>query len=121
MAFNQPPNVPPAAQSGANNAPLPQPPAPPPSPQRMTPAEMSAMGTTAGAPVTQTSKGPQAGSGLPGSGPPPAPPGNAPAPPPVGAPNAAPRVQAHAGARSVGTHQSRSPNKRANPVHGMTE
>lgn len=119
MAFSGPPS-PPAA-----------PPAPP-SRQSLTLAQASAMGTTQGAPVMQIAKGPPGGSGLPGSGPPPAAPGNAQQPPGVGAAPPAPAagppvgvaanpvVAAHA-QPSVGTHLSRSPNKRADPTHGWSK
>ena len=114
MSFNQPPNTPPGPQAPA---------APPPPPAARTLADVSAMGTTQGAPVMAISKGP-----LPGSGPPPAMPGNdqAPAPPappagqaPVGV-AARPVVAPHANTPSVGTHPSKSANKRGNPVQGMT-
>lgn len=112
MAFGQP--------GGTGNTPAP--PTAPPAKQPKTLAELSAMGTTAGAPVQQTSKGPPGGSGLPGSGPPQAAPGTAPEPAPVNAnPKAKPPVVAHAGVESVGTHQSASPNKRANPPYGMSQ
>jgi hypothetical protein len=119
MAFNTPPNVPPAPQS-AVAAPS------PPTPGKMTLAQFSAMGTTAGAPVAQVSKGPPGGSGQPGSGPPPLQPGQQPQPqainaPPAGGPKPSrPVVGPHGGSRSVGTHASRSPNKQANPVHGLS-
>ena len=107
------------------SAPATPPPAPP-SPAKMTLAQTSAMGTTAGAPVMQTSKGPPNGSGLPGSGPPPAAPGMNQQPqgvntsPPAGAAPARPVVGPHT-TQSVGTHPSRSPNKRVNPAHGMAQ
>ena len=84
----------------------------------MTLAEMSAMGTTAGAPALQVSKGPPGGSGLPGSGPAAAMPGSAPPPPanpPMGQP-ARPVVGSHGGAVSVGTHGTASAAKGANPA-----
>lgn len=109
MAFNIPPGLPLA------------PPAPPkPSPSNMTAAQASAMGTTEGAPATQTSKGPPPGSGLPGAGAPPPMPGMAPQVPPAGSPTSGrPVVTAHARKHSVGTHASRSPSKRVNPVAKM--
>jgi hypothetical protein len=117
MAFNQPPNTPPGPAA---------PPAPP-TGRSMTLAQASAMGTTQGAPVMQIAKGPPAGSGLPGSGPPPAQPGQDQQPPGVtattpaaGGPKVAnPVVAPHRGQPSVGTHPSKSPNKQVNPVHGM--
>lgn len=96
---------------------------PPPVPAiQMNLAQMSAMGTTAGASAAQVSKGPAAGTGLPGAGPAEQPPGQSQAPvpppptPPIGA-TSRPSVGPHKG-RSVGTHPSKSPHKRGNPVHG---
>ena len=87
MAFNIPPNTPPAPPS--------------PAPQAKTLADVSAMGTTQGAPVAQITKGPQ----MPGAG---------------GPTPARPVVAPHASTPSVGTHPSASPFKRGNPPHGMT-
>ncbi len=88
MAFNIPPNTPPG----------------PPQPQAKTLADVSAMGTTQGAPVQQISKGPPM-------------PGQAPAGGPV---PARPVVAAHAGIPSVGTHPAASPLMQGNPPYGMT-
>lgn len=88
----------------------------------MTLGQMSAAGTTAGAPAAQVDMGPPPGSGLPGSGPTPVnptpdvPPDSTPQSPMGG--NQRPVVGSHATKRSVGTHPSRSPKKRGNPVHG---
>lgn len=41
--------------------------------------------------------------------------------PPAGVAPARPVVAPHASARSVGTHKSRSPNKRMNAPHGMVQ
>jgi hypothetical protein len=77
------------------------PPAPPaPTPQGKTLADVSAQGTTQGAPVAQISKGPPqapAGGPVPGR----------------------PVVAPHFGAPSVGTHPSASPNAQGNPTYGM--
>jgi hypothetical protein len=71
-------------------------------------ANASAAGTTAGAPAPMSLAAPTAPPGTPPVAPPPT----------TGPPQRGP-VAPHAGARSIGTHQSRSPNKRANPPHGM--
>lgn len=94
-------------------------------------AQLSAMGTTAGAAAAEVSKGPAPGTNLPGSGPaaPQAPPPNAarqPPPqfnsgPPAGDMPARPVIKHHASTRSVGTHGARSPHKRKNVAHGMTK
>lgn len=95
-------------------------------------AQMSAAGTaTPGQPAPPAMPPPP---GLPGSpadpfagqAPPPpempeAPPPDPFAGPPAGIEPARPVVAPHASARSVGTHGSRSPNKRANAAHGMTK
>jgi len=77
------------------------PPAPPaPTPQGKTLADVSAQGTTQGAPVAQISKGPPqapAGGPVPGR----------------------PVVAPHFGAPSVGTHPPASPNAQGNPTYGM--
>lgn len=87
MAFNIPPNT------------LLAPPSP--APQGKTLADVSAQGTTQGAPVTQISKGPMQ--------------------PPAGGPvPTRPVVAAHANTPSVGTHPAASPFMRGNPPHGMT-
>lgn len=78
----------------------------PPTPMQMTLAQVSAMGTTAAAPA------------LPGAGAAPAPVN---AGPPVGVAPTRPVVAPHAAVRSVGTHGSRSLNRRANAAHGMTK
>jgi hypothetical protein len=86
MAFNTPPNTPPGPPS--------------PAPSAKTLADVSAMGTTQGAPVTQVSKGPMM-QGQVGGGPP------------------RPPVAPHAEQPSVGTQPSASLSKQANPVFPM--
>jgi hypothetical protein len=93
MAFVSP-NAPPAPP----NAP-PAPVAPP----VKTLADVSAQGTTQGAPVAQISKGPPL-------------PGQAPAGGPV---PARPVVAPHAGMQSVGTHPPAAPQMQGNPTYGM--
>jgi hypothetical protein len=90
MAFGTPPSNAPAAKP------------------KMTLANASAAGTTAGAP-TPLSMGPQPGAQQ-----------SAPQAPPTGGPPANPVVQKHA-VKSVGTHQSASLFKRGNPTHGMSK
>ena len=101
MAFNQPPNTPPGPQ------------APPVPSGTKTLADVSAAGTTQGAPVTQISKGPPT---MPGQAPAPAVQGAGVAPPPQRQ-----VVGRHANAPSVGTCQSGSPLKQGNPTHGMAD
>ena len=74
--------------------------APAPAPKGKTLADLSAQGTTQGAPVAQITKGPP----VPGAG---------------GPVPARPVVAPHGGARSVGTHPSASPNSQGNPTNGM--
>ena len=105
MASSIPPNVPPQPQG------------------TKTLADTSAMGTTQGAPVMAISKGP-----IPGSGPPPSMPGNDQArrhkrrPPDKRQSASRPDLSSapHMNTPSVGTHPSKSVNKRSNPPHGMT-
>lgn len=97
---------------------------PPPTPPKSKPlAQVSAMGA-ATAPPGSTPMGtasdapapaPQAQAPSPQAAPPPAPPA-----PPIGV-AARPVVAPHASTKSVGTHGSRSPNKRLNAPHGMVQ
>jgi len=89
-----------------------------PAPKTVTLAEASAAGTTEGAP-TPLSMGAAPGTGLPGTNNPA--PQAPPAAPSAGGPPANPPVAPHNAQRSVGTHQSRSPNKRGNPTFGMSK
>lgn len=69
-------------------------------------ANVSAMATAAGAPTPLSmgaQKNPAVGSNQPPQQ------------------NARPPVAPHDGKQSVGTHQAQSPDKRDNPVHGMTK
>jgi hypothetical protein len=87
-------------------------------PKYKTLAEVSAMGAAV-APAGATPMGPASNAPQPQNPQPQAPPVQA-ATAPVGAPTPArPVVAPHGAAKSIGTHASRSPNKRLNAPHGM--